>query len=56
VEDAGLRPDCLRAIVVAKDLDDYAFFELVSKNQGQRVKIFKDIDEAKRWLATAGGK
>jgi hypothetical protein len=56
LKDAGLRQDCLRAIVVAKDFDDYAFFMTVSKNRGQLVELFRDIDEAKRWLATAGGK
>ena len=39
-----------RALVVAKDLKDFSFFETVSFNQAQNVKLFQDIDEAKKWL------
>jgi hypothetical protein len=55
-KDAGLRPDFLGAFVVAKNFADFAFFETISKNQGLPAEIFRDIDEGKRWLATAGGK
>ncbi|MFC1795063.1 hypothetical protein ACFL3Q_15940 [Planctomycetota bacterium] len=40
-----------KALVVSKELDDYLFFESVSHNSGQNVKVFRDIDEAKSWLA-----
>jgi hypothetical protein len=39
-----------RALVAEKDLDDYRFFETVTVNRGQRNKIFRDTDEARRWL------
>jgi hypothetical protein len=40
-----------RALVVAKDLKDYRFFETVASNSGQRSKIFQDVAEAKEWLS-----
>ena len=39
-----------RALIVKKDLQDYTFYETVTKNSGQNAKIFNDIDEAKEWL------
>jgi hypothetical protein len=39
-----------RALVAAKDLDDYLFFETVTVNRGQDARVFYDIDEARRWL------
>jgi len=39
-----------RALVVAEDLRDYEFFETVSFNQGQYVKVFKDSTKAREWL------
>jgi hypothetical protein len=39
-----------RAFVVAKDLEDYSFFETVNVNRGYRHKMFQDISEAKKWL------
>ena len=51
LDSAGLRiTKFRRAIVVAKDLKDYHFFETVNANRGQSSKIFQDIDEAKKWL------
>ena len=55
-KDAGLKPDFLGAFVVAKNFAEFAFFETISHNQGLPAEIFRDMDEAKRWLATAGGK
>jgi hypothetical protein len=40
-----------RAFVVAKDLQDYHFYETVTLNQGQNARIFQDIVEAKEWLS-----
>ena len=40
-----------RALVVTKDLKDFHFFDTVSFNQGQNVKLFQDIVEAKKWLS-----
>jgi hypothetical protein len=41
-----------RALVVAKDLEDYRFFEAVTFNRGQNTKIFQDVAEAKKWLSS----
>lgn len=39
-----------RAIVVARDRDDYDFWETVCSNLGQgTVRVFEDYEEAKRW-------
>lgn len=46
----GLRLSCKRALVVGSDFEDWAFFETVSRNRGQNVKVFKDYEEAKKWL------
>jgi hypothetical protein len=39
-----------RALVVSQKSADFQFFETVIHNQGQRSKVFEDIDEAKKWL------
>ncbi len=39
-----------RALVVSKDIDDFTFFESVSRNRGQNVTLFRDMDEARKWL------
>lgn len=40
-----------RAIVVARDQDDYAFWETVCSNLGHRnVRVFEDYDAARRWV------
>ncbi len=36
-----------RAVIAAKDLKDYLFYETVTINRGQNAKVFYDIDEAK---------
>jgi hypothetical protein len=59
IEEAGMDRSCKRALLVARDFDDYAFFETVSRNHGQLVEvfadtrktgIFRDIAEARAWL------
>jgi hypothetical protein len=40
-----------RAAIVYNDLEDFAFFETVSRNRGQNVVLFQGVAEAKRWLA-----
>lgn len=48
---SGIAPYQLkRAFVVAKDLEDFHFFETVTHNSGQLAKIFQNVDEAKKWL------
>jgi len=39
-----------RAVVAARDLADFGFFETVTKNQMQNAKLFQDVEEAKKWL------
>ena len=39
-----------RAIVVEKDFNDYHFFETVTLNAGQSIKLFHESDHAKKWL------
>jgi len=47
----GFRPSKFkRAIIAEKSLIDYQFFESVTLNQGQRIRLFQDIEEAKQWL------
>ena len=43
--------DFKRAVVVKKGLENFHFYETVTLNSGQSVKIFQDIDEAKKWLS-----
>ncbi len=50
VAGAGLQPNVKRAIVFRKDAEDYEFFETVSINQGQFVRVFTDFDKALTWL------
>ena len=39
-----------RALVVARDLQDFQFYDTVSNNRVQPTKIFHDLTEAKNWL------
>ena len=39
-----------RALVVARDLQDFQFFDTVSNNRVQKTRIFRDRTEAKNWL------
>jgi hypothetical protein len=39
-----------RAFVFASNAQDFTFFETVSSNQGQLVRVFTDINEATTWL------
>jgi len=39
-----------RAIVVADGLEDFHFYETVSRNNGQNIRLFRDIEEARQWL------
>jgi hypothetical protein len=39
-----------RALVVAKDLEDFKFFENITVNRMQNAKLFQEFDEAKKWL------
>ena len=39
-----------RAYVIAKGSQGYTFHETVMHNQGQKIKGFEDVDEARQWL------
>jgi hypothetical protein len=39
-----------RAIVVKQGWNDFHFYETVTLNHRQNIKLFEDIEEAKRWL------
>ena len=40
-----------RALLVANDSKDFGFFETATFNQAQNAKLFKSIDEARKWLS-----
>ena len=47
----GLRPSKFkRAIIAEQGSKDYQFFETVTLNKGQHIRLFQDMDEAKKWL------
>lgn len=46
----GIGPDFKRAIIANANLGDYRFFETISKNIGQDVRIFTSVDDARQWL------
>jgi hypothetical protein len=51
VTSLGLHPrQFKRAIVVQKSYQDFYFFETVTLNAAQNIKLFQDINEAKAWL------
>ena len=39
-----------RAIVISKDKANYHFAQNVSKNRGQSLELFDDIEKARNWL------
>lgn len=39
-----------RAVVTSSDSDDLRFKENVTVNQGQHLRIFQNIDQARKWL------
>ena len=51
VTSVGLRPNQFkRAIIVEKGFRDFNFYETVSLNSGQKIRLFREIDEGKKWL------
>jgi hypothetical protein len=59
LEEAGVSRHCKRALLVAIDFNDYAFYETVSRNHGHLLEvfadskitgIFRDIAMAREWL------
>jgi hypothetical protein len=40
-----------RAVVFARDWEDYVAIEAATAGQGQHMRVFESLDEAKAWLA-----
>ena len=40
-----------RALVFATDAESFAFYETAALNRNQYIRIFRDPDAARRWLA-----
>ena len=47
---SGVGRNIKRALVVSGDLSEFIFLETVFLNQGNIVKLFNSIDDAKGWL------
>ncbi len=50
ISEAGFSPLTRRAMVVSEPVHDIIFYETVSKNQAQLVRIFTDYDDALKWV------
>ncbi len=50
VRSIGIRPETRHAVVVRSLTPNVQFYENVSVNRGQIVRVFTDIDEARAWL------
>ncbi len=59
LEEAGMNRGFKRALVVARDFNDYKFYETVSRNHGHLLEvfadanathIFRDLTKAHEWL------
>jgi hypothetical protein len=50
VSSANIPSSYKRALIVGENLEDPRFYETVSQNREQQVKVFRDVEEAKRWL------
>lgn len=48
--ESGVPPSFRRAVVVARDLDDYFFFQSAAQIRHHNIRVFADIDEAMAWL------
>ena len=51
LQESGLKPTTRSAIVAQDDHTDFQFLETVALNRGQNVKLFTNVDTAKRWLS-----
>jgi len=50
VDKIGVEKTIKRALLVEGDPNEYHFLETVFVNQGHRVKLFTDIEIARKWL------
>jgi hypothetical protein len=42
-----------RALIVPETMNDFIFFETVSRVRGQNIMLFRDMAEARRWLGVS---
>ncbi len=52
MDKSGVSQAIKRSLVVPPGFDDDGFLELVSRNRGHNLMVFKDIEKAKRWLCS----
>lgn len=52
MEESRIPPTLKRALVVPHSFKDFRFLETVSRNRGHNLRVFYDINEAKKWLLT----
>jgi hypothetical protein len=59
IEEAGMNRACKKALLVARNFEDYRFYETVARNHGHLVEvfadsnktgIFRDMAAAREWL------
>jgi hypothetical protein len=36
---------------VSGNMNDFPFFETVTRNRAQNARVFRDVDKAKKWLS-----
>lgn len=42
--------DVKRALVFTRDAESYRFYETAARNRNQFFRLFRDVDDARRWL------
>jgi hypothetical protein len=50
MDESGIMRDTKRALVVPPSFDESDFLENVTRNRGHNLMVFKDVEEAKKWL------
>ena len=50
MSESGIASDTKRALVVPCSFAKSGFLETVTRNRGQNLMVFEDVDEAKEWL------
>jgi len=52
MDESGVSRTIKRALLVPAAFEESEFLETVTRNRGHNLKVFRDIEEAKRWLLT----
>lgn len=50
MDESGVSRTIKRALVVPPDFKEFRFLENVTRNRGHNLMVFKDIEEARKWL------